>query len=298
MSDWPVGLSTGCFYRMSIFDCLEMIRNAGFSMVEVCSSPSHLNFHDMDAVRRVSRMLSDLGIESYSFHAPFINVDISSPDEKERSHSINEIFRAADAAATLDARHFVIHPGPDREIDFSIEERMQRLTNAAEVLTKVARHCQQLGVGLVLENMLPHLPFGSTSDLMWIMGAMKNLNIATCLDAGHAILSGDIYNVMFKLSGHLQLVHANDNMGHFDDHLPPGGGIIDWQKLLYELSETEFHGGFILELSGSRHEDPEKTLEEARQAKLYLRRIFKKLYLSTPPGVDVAVLPGFGESKD
>ncbi len=292
MSDWPVGLSTGCFYRMSIFDCLEMIRDAGFCMVEVCSSPSHLNFHDLDAVRKVSEMLHRLGMESYSFHAPFIDVDISSPDEKERSRSIHEILRAAEAAAILEVRHFVIHPGPDRQLDFSIEERMQRLTNAAQVLDTAAKRCRDMGVGLVLENMLPHLPFGSTSDMMWIMGAMHHLNIATCLDTGHAVLSRDIYNVMFKLSGHLQMIHANDNNGHFDDHLPPGKGIVDWYKLLYELSETGFQGGFILELSGTRHDNPQDTLEEARQARLYLRKIFKRLYLSTPPGVNVAMPPG------
>ena len=31
--DWPVGLSTGCFYRTSIFDCVELIQNAGFGMI-------------------------------------------------------------------------------------------------------------------------------------------------------------------------------------------------------------------------------------------------------------------------
>ena len=30
MLDWPVGLSTGCFYRTSIFDCLERIREDFF----------------------------------------------------------------------------------------------------------------------------------------------------------------------------------------------------------------------------------------------------------------------------
>ncbi len=29
MRDWAIGLSTGCFYQKSIFDCLETIGSGG-----------------------------------------------------------------------------------------------------------------------------------------------------------------------------------------------------------------------------------------------------------------------------
>lgn len=287
MSDWPVGLSTGCFYQMSIFDCLEPVRDGGFGMVEICSSPGHLNFHDIGTVSLVARRLQELGMEAYSFHAPFIDVDISSPDQAHRDYSLRELMAAAEAASVMNVRHFIIHPGPDKNLCFSIDERMQRLRNAADVLNKVAKKCQLLRVGLALENMLPHLPFGSTSDMLWIMGAMESLNITTCLDTGHATLSGDLYSVLYKLSGHLQVVHANDNYGTSDDHLAPGKGAIDWLRVFYELAETNFHGGIILELSGSHGKDIKGTLEKARQARLFIRDIARRLYLSSPPSVDV-----------
>jgi len=103
------------------------------------------------------------------------------------------------------------------------------------------------------------------SDILWILGAMNTVNIGTCLDTGHAYLSGDLYNVMHNLSGHLQLIHANDNTGNYDDHKAPGEGNIDWKRLLTELSQIEFHGGFILELSGNK--EPEIILAEARGAR-------------------------------
>ncbi|NLD99284.1 MAG: sugar phosphate isomerase/epimerase [Fibrobacter sp.] len=259
-------------------------------MVEICSSPGHLNFHDLDTVKLVGARLKELGIEAYSFHAPFIDVDISSLDEPHRTYSLHELMTAAEAAALLEVRHFVIHPGPDKTLSFSVEERMQRLRFAADVLNIVARRCQELKVGLVLENMLPHLPFGNTSDMLWIIGAMESLNITTCLDTGHATLSGDIYNVLYKLSGHLQVIHANDNYGTSDDHLPPGTGCIDWQKVLFELGETNFHGGIILELSGTHGRDIDGTMENARNARLFIRKIARALYLSSPPSVGVPSL--------
>ena len=220
------------------------------------------------------------------------DVDISSLDEGHRNYSLHELLIAAEAASAMEVRHFVIHPGPDKTLNFSVEERMQRLRNAADVLNKVAKRCRELNVGLVLENMLPHLPFGSTSDMLWIIGAMESLNICTCLDTGHATLSGDLYKVLYKLSGHLRVIHANDNMGTADDHLPPGKGTVDWGKVLFELSETNFHGGMILELAGTGSKDIKGTLDAARKARLFIRNISRSLYLSSPPSVDVATRLG------
>jgi len=289
MNDWPVGLSTGSFYRKSIFDCLEPIRQSGFSMIEICSFPAHLDYHDLDAVRRAAERIDALGLEAYSFHAPFADhIDITSLNPEQRNVALQEILKAAEAAAILQVRYFVIHPGPEHEQTPHLPcvERFQRMQNAATTLNKVALRCRELGIGCVLENKLPHLLFGGTSDILWILGAMSAINVGTCLDTGHAFLSGDLYNVMHKLSGHLQMIHANDNSGNYDDHKPPGEGNIDWNRLLTELSQIEFHGGFILELSGNK--EPEIVLAEARRSRRYLREISRQLALSSPPTVSVA----------
>ena len=289
MNDWPVGLSTGSFYRKCIFDCLEPIRHSGFSIIEICSFPAHLDYHDLDAVRRAAERIDALGLEAYSFHAPFADhIDITSLNPEQRNAALQEILKAAEAAAILQVRYFVIHPGPEHEQTPHLPcvERFQRMQNAANTLNQVAQRCRELGIGCVLENKLPHLLFGGTSDILWILGAMSAINVGTCLDTGHAFLSGDLYNVMHKLSGHLQMIHANDNSGDYDDHKPPGEGNIDWNRLLTELSQIEFHGGFILELSGNK--EPEIVLAEARRARRYLREISRQVALSSPPTVSVA----------
>ena len=68
MSDWPVGLSTGCFYRTSILECLEPIRNSGFGLIEICSFPAHLDYHNLDAVHAARRRI---GIECRYGARPF-----------------------------------------------------------------------------------------------------------------------------------------------------------------------------------------------------------------------------------
>ena len=46
MSDWPFGISTGCFYQTNILQALPMVRDGGFTLIEVCSFPAHLDYHN------------------------------------------------------------------------------------------------------------------------------------------------------------------------------------------------------------------------------------------------------------
>jgi len=287
MNDWPVGISTGCFYRRSIFDCLETVRRAGFLMLEVCSSPTHLDYHNREDVRRAAALIGELGMEAYSFHAPFSqNIDISSMDEAERRQAFEEITQAAEAASILGVRHFVIHPGPEKTLNASSSDKLRRMEFGAQILDRVARRCRELGIGFVLENMLPHLFLGNIRDMLWTLGSVSGMDIGICLDTGHAALSGDLHRAMYKLSGHLQLIHANDNTGANDDHLPPGRGTIDWNRFLSSLNDIQFSGGFILELSGEGNRDAGSILADARAARNFLRGISRRLALSSPPTVD------------
>jgi len=284
MSDWPFGISTGCFYQRRILDCLEDIRRAGFLMLEVCSSPRHLDYHNTEDVRRVAARMRELGLEAYSFHAPFSeNIDISALDESLRRQAFSEITQAAEAASILNVRHFVIHPGPEKAFHVSPSEKLQRMEFGAQVLDRVAHRCRELGVGFVLENMLPHLVLGNIRDMLYILGSMSSVDVGICLDTGHAALSGSIDRAMYKLSGHLQLIHANDNAGRNDDHLPPGRGTIEWNRLLASLNDIDFRGGFILELAGGGGRDPGSILADARSARSFLRDISRRLALSSPP---------------
>lgn len=286
MTDWPVGLSTGCFYRQKISDVLETIRNGGFSMIEICSFPAHLDYHDRNFVRETSRLIRELGMDPFSFHAPFReSIDITSLDGGQREFSLNELLKAAESAATMGVRHFVIHPGPDLSGRPPEAEYVARMANAAQVLTRVADHCRQLGMTLVLENMLPHLLFGRISDIMWIMGAMQDMNFGICLDTGHAFIGRDAYAAVHKLSGHLQMLHANDNTGQWDQHLPPGKGGLDWSRLINRLADLSFRGGIILELSSTTGGgSAQALLREAQQARVFLQQTFRDVELQRTNG--------------
>lgn len=265
-------ISTGCFYRSPIREVLPWFSRFGFTNLEICSFPAHLDFHDPEQVREAGHHIRDAGLRAFSFHAPFDeSIDISSWDEAVRTRSVDELRLACDAARNLGTKYIVLHPGPEKERNLPPHERYPKMQLAAASLNAVANHCTELNLTLLLENMLPHLMFGHIADMMYLLGAIESKNVGTCLDTGHAFLSGDLPRVANKLSGHLRMIHANDNCGKWDDHFPPGDGDIEWRPLLQQLSRLNFDGTFVLELSGNG--EPEEILKGADRARSFLSEL-------------------------
>jgi sugar phosphate isomerase/epimerase len=271
MNLWPIGLSTGCFYYRSFFDIIDAVQASGFRQIEICSYPRHLDYHNDDQVRRAGDRLRELDLHPFSFHAPFADhIDITSFDDSVRRAAVEELLTACHAAAAMGVRHVVLHPGPERSGRPPEHEFLRHMKLAAESLNVVARRCAELSVRLLLENMLPHLLFGRTSDMLFLLGEIKEADVGACLDTGHANLAGDLPLVVHKLSGHLKMLHVNDNRGNSDAHLCPGDGVINWRGLLTELRKHHFKGSLILELSSQPHESPQEVLSRARRASDYL----------------------------
>lgn len=278
MSNWPIGLSTGCFYQSSLLECLEIIRSNGFSMIEVVFSPAHLNYRNIPAVREASRRVETLGMEVYSFHAPFApEIDISSPSLARRESSLDEIYRAIEAAAILGVHYLVIHPGPEDTEVPSRKDRIERLENVVSILNRVVQRCREAGIGCILENKLPHLLFGNINDILWILSSLESTHPGACLDTGHAALSGDLSQLVIKLGPYVRMLHAHDNRGQADEHSPPGDGSINWGLLLRELITVHFHGVLILELASQS--DASLTMAGARRGRSFLRNLSRRLAL-------------------
>jgi len=272
MSSWPIGLSTGCFYRRRFIDVIDEIRSGGFDTIEVCSFPTHLDYRDRGAVMEAGARLRTLGLRPASFHAPFADrIDITALDAEARAAAVRELITASEAASLMGAETIVLHPGPEREGRPPEAEFLERMRHAADSLNQVAERCCALGVNLVLENMLPHLLFGPINDMLYLLGSIRTCAVGTCLDTGHAFLSRELATVIHKLSRHLHMVHINDNRGDRDDHLPPGEGHIDWSWFLRELRAHQFQGTLILELASRPNESVPDMLDRARHARDYLR---------------------------
>lgn len=271
---WPIGLSTGCFYRQDICGVLPEIQLSGFRELEICSWTKHLDYHAEADILRARDMLRALELRPVSFHAPFADrIDITSLDDTVREAAVQELLTACRAAALLGSERIVLHPGPERTGRPPEHEFVRHMRHAAQSLNRVAACCCEEGIELLLENMLPHLLFGHTSDMLYLLGEISTCAVGTCLDTGHAFLSGDLGSVIHKLSWHLKMVHINDNRGDWDAHLIPGEGSIDWQWLIAELRHRNFQGPLIIEMSGGEQESVSDVLLRAQRGRDFLERL-------------------------
>jgi len=277
MINWPVGLSTGCFYRTSIFEILSAVRESGFSLVEVSSSAGHFDFRNPIDLKRLYVLLRNLELVPFSFHSPLADhLDITSADHAERDRTVREILIVAEAAAALQAQHLIVHPGPDHLHRTDGQQHWERLKRAGESLRRIQERCRELGVVMVLENMLPHLSLGQTHDLLRLTAQLDGSEFGVCLDTGHANLAGDIYDLPRQIGDRLRMLHVHDNKGRRDDHLPPGQGKIDWQLLLQRLAENKFRGPLMLELAGDSN-DTDQLLRGARAGRELLDEIKQRV---------------------
>jgi sugar phosphate isomerase/epimerase len=165
-----------------------------------------------------------------------------------RKASLQETLSALEAGSELGIEKVVLHPGyitglgkllPDKAKGYGMESIEIILNKATD-----------LGVTVCLENMFPQAHFLShPHEFQEVFKSFPDLRLT--LDIGHANLGGGknkssefIYQYGYRI-GH---VHANDNFGKEDNHLPVGTGIIDFEKILRELKQGHYDETITLEV--------------------------------------------------
>ena len=147
----------------------------------------------------------ELDLEAYSFHAPFADhIDISSLEPAPATGLWKKYWMPPKRQRSCRCIPGLSILGPESAVIPPREETLQRMENVVEVLNQVAQRCHALGISCVLENKLPHLLFGRTSDILWILDALDSVEVGACLDTGHAAISGDLHRLIARTAGHLK----------------------------------------------------------------------------------------------
>ena len=151
-----------------------------------------------------------------------------------------------DFAGRLNAKTLVLHPpclgltDPDDRID-------------APEIRRIAAYAANRNVLLAVENM---------RDSVWLLDRVidefgddpQTSNLGVCIDVGHANISRDaggtretVSNYLERYAAQLVHLHLHDNGGLRDEHLIPGNGTIDWDRVFTALDRIGFAGTAVLE---------------------------------------------------
>jgi sugar phosphate isomerase/epimerase len=243
---WRIGLSTGACTECSILDILPALAASGAPGVEVSTPPRHFDPLQEDQIVALGRELQAANLEAVSIHAPFGGLlDLADPNPHHRHAAIGAILTTAAAIRRLGGRLIVVHPS---DLERHGRDVNGRLADAARSLAVLAENCRRENVTLVIESPLPHLIGGHPDEFAWLLGQVDD-SVRVCLDTGHAALGRHWHRFIEVAGSRLTHIHANDNHGRRDDHLPPGDGVIDWFEIRRTLVEAGFSGWLMLELS-------------------------------------------------
>ncbi len=226
---------------------IEEIGKLGFDYVELTFDPPEATPQKIVSQKRSILELLDRYRIGLVGHLPTF-VWTSDLYESLRKASLEENFSALEAAAELGIEKLVLHPGYITGMGkFVIDKAKGYGLKSMEAILKKANG---LGMTLCIENMFPQANFlTQPQEFQEVFESFPEIRLA--LDIGHANLGGNknsaiefIQRYGYRI-GH---IHANDNFGKEDNHLPIGAGLIDFERILKSLKETPYDGTITLEV--------------------------------------------------
>ncbi len=206
-----------------------------------CLEPGAPFLMDQDqwSLETATRALRDAGIDIYACHAPFgADNELCSMDESRRNIAVANHILALEQAARADATVMVIHASS--RID-PAEERLRRGQLYASI-KRLLKEAESLKVCLGLENLLPGMLGDDATVLRRIVDDFDSPWLGICFDTGHAHLTATgLLNTFEILSDRIVTFHIQDNDAHYDSHVQPPYGTIDWADFVHAFTNLPFN---------------------------------------------------------
>lgn len=221
---------------------------------------------DEDALRlnkaRV-KILNELKSTSnlqYTVHAPFADANIASFNPAVRRLVLKQLETSLHHAKLLDAKLWIFHPGmhtglsplhPGVDSQISLQSIRYLMKRAGD-----------LGIKIAVENMPTKSPclYQQVAEVEQFYRELGSESIGMVLDVGHANTVGQVDMFLAKFIKKIVHVHASDNDGSFDSHLPIGKGKINWERVLATLTRNRFDGFLMIETLENPLEDFKRLL--------------------------------------
>ena len=231
-----IGASTLAGIEFELEKTLDFIENLGIEYAELV--------HQYPAEFIDSEILESYNLK-YSIHAPFMDVNIASPQDQSRLNSIAQIKSSIDLANEINAEAVVVHPGL---ISFLANKYFKKEVYefANESIKEIGDYAKDLGVMATIENMpnFESMIYQNIADLNQLL--VEN-EMHMTLDIGHANHVGYAPDEMIFDS--IKHIHVHDNLGDDDSHLPLGEGSIDLKYIINTLESKNYDGIYILEVN-------------------------------------------------
>jgi sugar phosphate isomerase/epimerase len=243
---------------------LEEIENIGemeFNFVELTMDAPQAHYSVVEDQRNA--IIQALGRFHMSVvcHLPtFISTADLTPGIRQAS--VQEVMNSLEVAAALQPLKVVLHPSYVAGLGQLVREVTEKY--AFQSLEAIAEKAHALGLCLCLENMFPGAQWlVHPEDFIDILAKFPTINLT--LDTGHAHINdteeGRCLRFIELFRDRIGHIHASDNFGKEDSHLPVGAGSVDFHKITKALKGIGYNDTVTLEVF-SRDRDYVKISRE------------------------------------
>lgn len=236
--------SSAAFFGRPLAETFGLVAETGYTGVEVMVTRDPASRDP----RWMQRLADAHGLTIGALHAPCLLVTrrIWGADP------VAKIERAVEVASDAEVPVVVMHP------PYRWQTRYRRWIE--EVLPRVE---ERSGVTVAIENMFPvrvgrrQLAFHANHDLADLDGIPHLV-----LDTSHAaVAEHDLVRARHRFGDRLRHVHLSDNLGRgWDNHLPPGDGVLPLDAFLEDLAASDYGGSVSLEVDLRRWIDDPRRL--------------------------------------
>ena len=183
-------------------------------------------------MEQIAHLLAAAGLRTPACHAFWGgSSDLAQRNEVLRRESMKQHGRFLRQLAPMGVKTYTLHLGIGHgETDTS--HAWEQIRKSVEDLLPAA---EETGIVLALEN--SGEPMSDLRHLAAFGKEYAHPQIGFCFDTGHAncYASDGLFSTLELMRDNIVTCHMHDNYGSFDDHNPPGGGNIDWSKLVSAL---------------------------------------------------------------
>jgi sugar phosphate isomerase/epimerase len=231
-----------------VLEEIRSIGEMGFHLVELTMDAPQAHYSIVDAQKKA--ILQGLARFQMGIvcHLPtFISTADLTPGIRQAS--VQEVMKSLEVAAVLQPLKVVLHPSYIAGIGHMVREVTEKY--AFESLEAIVEKAHGLGLCLCLENMFPGTQWlVNPEDFIGIMAKFPTINLT--LDTGHAHINDTeerrslrFIELFADRIGH---IHASDNFGREDSHLPIGAGSVDFPKVAKALKGIGYNDTVTLEV--------------------------------------------------
>ncbi|HHI30461.1 sugar phosphate isomerase/epimerase [Methanosarcinales archaeon] len=239
------------------FDWAYGLEEIGFTGWEIVSEGRQtLTDETMARVREILET-TDLQL---SLHLPFSDLNLASLNVHIWEETLRQQIEYMERAAPF-IEVAVVHPGHLSPLSIQLPDLAWRKN--LEGIERLCQSAADLGVVICVENMV-NMKFIFGRDASEIVGMIETIgaeNLAIAFDIGHANTNG-VIDEFIKFKEKIRHIHAHDNHGERDEHLPIGEGTIDWWHVTREFSW--FKGRTVLEC---------RSVGDGKKSMAYLKNI-------------------------